>query len=476
MKIKTRILLSFIVLSTAGFYYLMDFILNEVRPRYQETVEESLNDTANLLASLIEEEMQEGSMNFAFLSKILDNTTKRKISAKIYNILKTDITLSVYVTDEKGIVVYDSDGGKSVGQDFSQWSDVLYTLKGGYGTRTARKVEEDPETSSVFVAAPINRGDRIVGAVTVIKPDSTVRQFRDGVRRKIMLAGFVATLAFIVLGTLLSFWINRPLENLIDYAKALLVNERARPPRISAPEVQELADAFEKMKDDLDGTRYIDEYIESLTTQIDPPLKSILSAAADIGEGRDPKAAAETVQNEARRIDEIVQKMMQLSAVESRQRLTKVSPVNLLNAVGEAIDAAMPQASEKGVSLKNMVDPEAVIDGEPFLVRHAVLNLIQNAVQFTGSGGSVKVTSRENENFILLSVCDNGEGIPSHAIKSIFNRFYSLPGKDASTRGPGLGLSFVREVANLHKGWVEVKNNPDRGVTATLCLTRKHHA
>src|SRR5215470_7135517 len=154
VKIRSRIILSFVVLVGIGFYFLVHHILAELRPRYLEAVEEVLVDEANLLAAFLESQMTDGKIPAEALRGAFQDLAGRSLSAQIYKLHKTRVDERVYVTDGQGRVIFDSEG-RDEGKDFSQWRDVALTLRGEYGARTTRDEAGDPTTSILHVAAPI---------------------------------------------------------------------------------------------------------------------------------------------------------------------------------------------------------------------------------------------------------------------------------------------------------------------------------
>ncbi len=188
MRIRTRILIGFILLYAAGSYFVFDMVVSDIRPRYLEAVEESLNDTAHLMAALIESDMRKGKSPYESLDDIFGAVSGKTISSRIYGLTKTDINLQVYATDARGIVRYDSKGGKSVGKDYSRWNDVYRTLRGAYGARSSRAVKSDSSTNALYVSAPVRHNGAIAGVVTVVKPENSVSLFMALARRKIITA------------------------------------------------------------------------------------------------------------------------------------------------------------------------------------------------------------------------------------------------------------------------------------------------
>ncbi len=474
MKIKTRILIGLLLIYVFGFYYMSDMIINEMRPRYLEAVEETLNDTAHLLAAVIENDVNGSTVNLRSVKDLYPSLSERRLSSEIYGIVKRHVDLDVYVTDRRGEVLYDSRGPGSVGENFSKWNDVYLTLKGRYGARSTRVDEDDPASSHLYVAAPIRgRGGEIIGVVTVIKPQDSVTPFMDLLKKRIIIAGIIACLVFILLSLVMSFWISRPLSRLTDYVKNLKARKHAPMPRLGSSEIRTLGEAFQEMRDELEGKKFIERYIQTLTHELKSPLTSIRGSAELLLEEMPDDQKAKFHRNiltESKRIDSIIRKLVQLSVIENRQEPENPEEIDLLPLSEEILEALTPQVIKKGISIDNCLTHGDVVVGEKFLVRHALSNLIENAVRFTGEGGAVEISAERKDAFIEIRVSDNGEGIPEYAVGRVFERFYSLPNRGSHEKGTGLGLSFVKEAAELHGGTAEVFNNDGPGATSLLRL------
>ena len=136
MSTTSRILLGFLVFLAVGLYALEDRLSQRVQRQYLEATEESMVDAAQLFAARLEG----GAFDLAGLRREWAAARTRPFAAPIYNFTKTTLDLNLYVTDERGTVVFDSDGGRSEGQDFRGKREVALTLAGQYGARSTRLV------------------------------------------------------------------------------------------------------------------------------------------------------------------------------------------------------------------------------------------------------------------------------------------------------------------------------------------------
>jgi two-component system sensor histidine kinase CreC len=108
--------------------------------------------------------------------------------------------------------------------------------------------------------------------------------------------------------------------------------------------------------------------------------------------------------------------------------------------------------------------------GSRFLLRQAVANLLDNAIDFSPAGGRLTLSLERTAATVCLCIRDQGPGIPDYALPRLFERFYSVPRPDTGERSSGLGLNLVQEAARLHRGTIELRNLSEAGAEARLCL------
>jgi two-component system sensor histidine kinase CreC len=165
-----------------------------------------------------------------------------------------------------------------------------------------------------------------------------------------------------------------------------------------------------------------------------------------------------------------VDRLLLLTSLEKRKELRDVEAIDMKAMLEEVLESLQPVLLAKRLELVQDVRGDVGIRGERALVRHAVINLLQNAIAFSPPKGPLRVSLSRTDNRVVLVVEDRGPGIPDYARARIFDRFYSLPRPDNGKKSSGLGLTFVRETAALHGGSVAVENRPEGGVRATLRL------
>ena len=350
--------------------------------------------------------------------------------------------LNVYVTDARGIVIFDSDNRRREGQDFSRWNDVYRTLRGEYGARSTREDPKDPTSNILYVSAPIMKENEIIGVVTVSKPQKSMATFMEETRRKIFIIGAIAAAAVVLTGAALSIWITRPIQRLTDYARAVRDGRRVPLPELGTSEIASLGKAFEEMRDALDGRKYIENYVQTLTHEIKSPVAAIRGAAELLHEEM-PAAQREkflqNIETETVRIQDVVDRLLLLSEVEAKRTLDAQEPFDLRETLRRASESVAAQAAAKEVALTTDVAAEpCVVAADDFLLEKAVSNLLQNAIAFAPVKGKVRATLQQADRSCILRVEDDGPGIPDFAQARVFERFFSLPRPDTARRAPVL--------------------------------------
>lgn len=475
MAIRTRIFLVYLLLVGGGAWYLIGWAMASVRPRYLESMEESLVDAANLFAAAAEAEaVTDDRLDPETLRRLFDPAYHRTVNARIYDLRKTDIDLRIYVTDTRGIVIYDSNHGADEGRDYSLWRDVRLTLAGEYGARGSRADPDNDASLVIHVAAPIRVHERIIGCLTVGKPTRYINELVAVARRRILWAGLGGGILIVLTGFAFSVWLTTPIERLTAYARAVRDGKPAKLPRLAGREVTTLQNAFDEMRDALEGKKYIEHYTQTLTHEIKAPLSAIRGAAELLQENGMPADQREkflaNIQRESARIQQLIDKLLQLSALEARKGLGPTEPVELSALARTVADSLAGTLHARRLTLDLRAPAPVTIQGERFLLHQALANLLQNAAEFSPVGATIALNLTSHAHQAVLEIDDTGPGLPDYARDKVFERFYSLPRPDTGAKGTGLGLSFVREIAHLHHGDATLENRPEGGCRAKLIL------
>jgi two-component system sensor histidine kinase CreC len=424
-----------------------------------------------LLAEVLREDVSNGTLSQSHFPDVLKAYGLRQPGAKIWGMAKSQVNNRIYVTDAKGIVLLDS-SGQALGQDYSRWNDVYLTLRGEYGVRSTRSDPKDSNTSVMHVGAPIRDHGQIIGVVTVAKPNSSLQPYVDRTETRLLWYGAGLVGLGLLFGALLSWWLSHALRRLTAYAQAVSEGRRAEVPHYRGGELAQLSNAVEHMRTQLEGKAYVERYVHTLTHELKSPLAAI-RGAAELLQGEMPAEQRErfvgNIDSESARMQQLIERLLNLALVEQRQGLEEQVPVPLAALIDERLAAQGARIERDGLQIEQRIDPDLSVDGERFLLRQAFANLLDNALDFTPAGGVLRFDAERVGDKLKVTLFNSAEAIPDYALPRLSERFYSLPRPRSGRKSTGLGLNFVEEVMQLHGGEMQICN-VDGGVQVLLTL------
>ncbi|QEH37491.1 Sensory/regulatory protein RpfC [Aquisphaera giovannonii] len=233
-----------------------------------------------------------------------------------------------------------------------------------------------------------------------------------------------------------------------------------------AEAAKEEAEAANRMKD---------EFLAVLSHELRTPLNAIIGWARILrtpGIGEEDRAEGlDVIDRNAKVQAQLIEDLLDISRIITGKLVLDVQRVDLGEVVGAALDAVAPAAQAKGIRITKVLDPSAgPVSGDPNRLQQVVWNLLTNAVKFTPGGGQVQVLLERVNSHVELSVIDTGQGIAPEFLPHAFDRFRQADGSTTRRHGGlGLGLSIVKQLAEMHGGSVRVKS-PGEGQGSTFVV------
>ena len=248
-------------------------------------------------------------------------------------------------------------------------------------------------------------------------------------------------------------------------------------------ELGRLAGTFNELLSRLSGAFQIQQrFMADASHELRTPI-SVMRTTASVMLSKDHRSEPEyrdamtIVEAQARRLTRIVEDMLRLARADSGQLSLEQKTFHLDETLLEAVQAALVLASEKQIRIAVEDFPEAPFFGDEDLVRQMFMNLLDNAVKYTGDRGAIHVALHKDSNSYSVRVSDNGPGIPAESQPYIFDRFYradrsrSLPGSSiAQGSGTGLGLAIARWIAEMHDGTLDLERSGAAGTTFLIAM------
>ena len=217
------------------------------------------------------------------------------------------------------------------------------------------------------------------------------------------------------------------------------------------------------------------QFTADASHELRTPL-SIIRGEAEVAlsQNRDEAEYRESlaiVQDEARRLSRMVDDMLALARAEDGRQGLKVEEFYLNDLVEDCVKSSQVLALPKAISLTFEPATDITFQGDEFLIRRMIVNLLDNAIKYTPSAGHVSVRLTNKDSSVEIAVADTGIGIPADATDRIFERFYRAGrARSRSDGGSGLGLSIAKWVAEAHNGSIELNSRPGSGSTFTVLL------
>ena len=282
----------------------------------------------------------------------------------------------------------------------------------------------------------------------------------------LVLGGIAVVVAILVLRRLAP-----PVEALIEGARRIEAGDlSARVPVHGPAGLRSLARAMNAMSGQLEAeeTRRR-SVLADIAHEFRTPLSIIRGQAEAITDGVYPADAEHMapILSATESLEMLVNDLGTLTLAESGTLRLHREPVDVAVFVNETLSAFAAEARAAGVQLTEHVDADVpALDADPGRLRGVLGNLVSNALAHSRAGGTIRVEGVASEGWILLTVRDDGTGIPADLLPRIFDRFV----KDSASAGSGLGLAIARDVVEAHGGSVSATSTPAEGTAITLRL------
>jgi two-component system OmpR family sensor kinase/two-component system sensor histidine kinase BaeS len=265
-----------------------------------------------------------------------------------------------------------------------------------------------------------------------------------------------------------------PLADVIYAAQAVATGKLdTRIPTQGPQDLRSLSQSFNEMATSLErNDRQRRDMLADVAHELRTPLSVIRGRLEGIVDGIYPDNGPQVSMalEQAYLLQRLVDDLRLLTLVETRQLAFDKREINLGEVINTVMELFSAEAQEKNISLsfpENSGDLSAVLDPQRF--EQVISNLIGNAIRYVHEGGKVWITANETPNSLLITVNDNGAGIPNEDLPSIFDRFWRKDkSRSRATGGTGLGLAIAKQLVEAQGGRIEAKNLPEGGLQVVI--------
>ncbi|GAC1638682.1 MAG: ATP-binding protein [Candidatus Acidiferrum sp.] len=245
-------------------------------------------------------------------------------------------------------------------------------------------------------------------------------------------------------------------------------------------ELGRLAASFNRLLDRLDQSFQLQRrFVADASHELRTPV-AILSGEAEVALSRQDRSPEEyresltILHNEALRLKKIIEDLFTLTRADIGQLPLSKSDFYLDELVADCVRTCRTLAQAKQIALQCNATSEMLIHADEALVRRMLMNLLDNGIKYTPTGGSVAIAAERSGDRYLIAVTDTGPGIPQELQHRVFERFFraekARTSSDAANGGAGLGLAICRWIAEAHQGTLELTRSDAKGSTFTISL------
>ena len=222
------------------------------------------------------------------------------------------------------------------------------------------------------------------------------------------------------------------------------------------------------------------EFVQKVSHDLRTPLTSIRMFVETLGRMSEPEQVREcldVLSNETARLSEMVERLLGWAKMESGKRVyhaQRVAPGDVVRAALRAIDPQIKAAELSGAKVElevEIADHLPDLDVDPAAMSEALVDLLSNAIRYTGATKHLRVRAVRRDRDVVLSIADNGPGIAKHEQRKIFEKFYRvIDPANPNVEGTGLGLAMVHHIVRAHHGRVTVDSDIGRGASFEIAL------
>ena len=400
----------------------------------------------------------------------LDRLNQENVAAAMAVVEETGLS-RVLVTDSAGQVLYDTRETLGAVGKYTLYSEIVQALE-GYDAFSCSYRDGAFRSRA---ASPVLYQNRIIGSVYAYEYDTEQAELLEGLQSNLLkLSGGIA-LGVALLSVLLSRMLTRKISTLLTGIRK--VREGAYEHRTHIPgrdEIAQIGEEFNSLTDRLQTTETLRRrFVSDASHELKTPLAAIRLLTDSIlqTDNMDMETVRDFVTDigsEAERLSRITEDLLRLTRLDSNQvdppEVVEVAPV-----LEQVMRMMSLLAQEKGTELTCQTGGDCRVLATKGEVHQVIYNLTDNAVKYSGSHGSVRVELRRDGNDVVLTVADNGPGIPEEDLPRVFERFYRVDkARSRAAGGTGLGLSIVQDTVTKRGGTVSAANRPEGGAVFTV--------
>ncbi len=286
----------------------------------------------------------------------------------------------------------------------------------------------------------------------------------------ILIAAIISLVISGAIGIFFANSISGPISRISKTADAIKEGDMsARTGLKGDDEISRLAMNFDEMADSIERDRDLErQLIGDVAHELRTPLMAIQATVEAIQDGvfEADEQRLSTLSSETRRLGRLVEGLLKLNRLETGATQAAQEPINLSEVLSSLVISHQALVEDASITLSSNITEDVHVVGNADLIQQATANLLSNAVRYTPEGGSIRVSLTRERGSACIAVTDTGIGISEENLKKVFSRFWRADeARNQSSGGLGIGLSLVKEIADQHRGMLQVESTLGEGST-----------
>ncbi len=439
---------------------------------------------SNETITATESAMRDQAVEINSLAKLKDQGSMTSADLLSQLVVKADLNEEViWLVDNDRIYVTSNSNNTELTQDdiLKYYGDMYEDIRqGNVSTNISRASDTFFNVPVITVGAPISIDGNVKGAVFIHKTLLSVNQSLYSVNRVLLITGLIYAVVAVLLCTIFSSYLLRPLKRLSNMTKELAKgNFDVRVKVSSHDEVGQLAETFNQAAEDLEryeATR--SSFIASVSHELRSPMTSMQGLVQAMLDGtiKDDQRDyyLNVVLGETKRLSILINDLLDLTRMESGTFPMDIKKIDINEIIRRTVITFENRIRKEKIDVDiEMSDGRCMVMGDKDRMAQVMVNLIDNAVKFTPEGGKLAVRVAEEGKTVKVSVINSGKPIAEEELPLVFVRFYKTDkSRNREQEGTGLGLSIVKKIIEQHGQKIWVTSSEEEGTTFTFTLQK----
>ena len=390
----------------------------------------------------------------------------------------SDPSLRVTIVNVDGKVQCDSTADISTMGNHAHRPEISEALAGGRGTII--RFSDTLQTSMLYLAIPRIESKMIIGVIRTAIPLLSIDGLLDELYQQFMV--LLVVLLGVVFVVIVNTYrkINQPFNEIIGQANNYAKGDFSHSlPNYEIKEISELGTALNRMAEQLDRLENLrQDFVANVSHELKTPIATIKGYVETLLDGaqhnpKDIERFLNIVLKQNNRLADIVDDLLTLSRLESAPitQILELNESDVCNLLLSSIDSCQSRADARNIEINMHCNQNLKVQADHSLMVQAIINLLDNAIKYSNENTVIDLHADIVDQRLLISVCDQGPGIPEEHIPRLFERFYRVDkSRNRRDGGTGLGLAIVKHIVHIHGGEVEIKNNGGAGCCFSIIL------